>query len=870
MRSPLRALLLVAVAGAPACRSSEGSVTLLYPPEYPREAVKLLDVFTINREDQPVADITCESLLAKASDGSAPAGGEPADVPLSPPFDGKTIEKFPRGTPILFVTGYNESSEIKKPIVVGCTEEFDSSGGADVEIALQVLVPLDTELRKISGDLQVSASPGPLPQQLCVVLDATTPSMRDQRYVLPGVRVRFTPDAQIALGDLAPGQMTEVITQPNGQACVSAVMPTERGSFEVQAVAEELYATRPEKEDQSKVVFLLSGIAPIEFSQHGVFTPGAPGTPVALDTGDVDGDGLVDLGVLTCDGPEPGCRPGTAAVPPLGTAHLALYSNAFDPGRRETLRTAVGRAPSGLRLGRYASTQRDDVAVLNGRSDACLAKPGRTCENSELRFYQWQGAALVDGNRMVLTASNAVGLTSMEAFESGRPSGYESLVTAGQGRKDNNQACKLNVCLPFDPFCAHPVCLNEKPCDCSGGSCVCGPGELCYEESGKNLCRPFKRACDSGQANCETSACECQGEDCTCPSGSQCFREFNPPTCYPVQNACRLPQECGCPAGELCECPQEQGCASDATIGICLGRDKEIEVLHNRAARNDMRFEVNEACTEPELTCIKTGSGRPMTSCRCVDNPRQQCSARDDCGCAVPNRITLTGRGSLTPYAVGAGVLRDPMVNGNEFVVATAGGLDFVARGAGAVESYTWADRPVVNAPIHGVQTVDLDGDQAADAVWFARGPCAQGPNLQTQCPQVAAVEAESNASPKGCFGVYLRYVDPDKRASDSPISAAKSCRRFPLADTPSDMCVGDFNADGSPDVAITSADASLVLVLAGDGRGGLLYPPQPVTLPSRGGVLACADFNGDGLTDLAVASKETGAVVLIESRRSR
>lgn len=863
VRRPILALVLAGLPWTQGCRSSEGSITLIYPADYPRDAVQLLDVFTIKREDLAVADVSCESLLAKAVEGAEPAGSEQADVPLSPPFDGRTIQKFPRGTPIVFVTGYNDSSDIRKPVVVGCTEEFDSSGGADVEIPLQVLIPVDTLVSKATGDLQVTGVAGPLPQPLCVLVNATTPNLRDQRYGLPGIAVQFKPDPMVALGDSAPGQMVELITQANGQACVPASLPAENGYFEVQVVAPELFADRPTKEPRSKATFLLSSVAPINFATNvSSFTPGVPGRPVALDAGDVNGDGFVDLAVLTCEGAEPGCRMGTAAEAPFGAAHLSLYSNVLDPSSRaESRRLDLGRLPSGLRLGRFSSLNRSDVAVLNGRSEACLNRRSRPCQNSEIRFLRWQGDGLVDAERVTITASNAVGLTAMPTLSGASPTGYESLSSAGQGRRENTQPCKLNVCLPFDPFCAHPQCLSEKPCDCTGGACVCGDGEVCFEESGKNLCRPVKRSCAVGDARCVSpEPCNCQGDRCACPTGTACFRDEATPLCLPYESACRLAQECGCPAGEMCECPPEQGCAADAVLGFCHGRDREIEVIHNRGGT---RFESREACTEPVLTCAKTGSGRPVTSCRCLDNP-VACSGRDDCGCAVPNRITLTGRG-VTPNQVGAGVLRE---NGVEFVVATAGGLDFVAKGTG--ETYAWADRPVVNAPIHGVQVVDLDGDVATDLVWFARTPCAQGPNLQRQCPLVDSVGLEPGSDGMGCFGVYLRYVDPTKqRPSDSPISGSRSCRRFALDVRPADMCTGDFNGDGNADVALSSDSSSEILVLAGDGRGGVLYPAQKVSIPASGGALTCIDLNGDGLTDMAVASRASGQVFLIESRRS-
>jgi hypothetical protein len=72
-------------------------------------------------------------------------------------------------------------------------------------------------------------------------------------------------------------------------------------------------------------------------------------------------------------------------------------------------------------------------------------------------------------------------------------------------------------------------------------------------------------------------------------------------------------------------------------------------------------------------------------------------------------------------------------------------------------------------------------------------------------------------------------------------------------------VVVADFNADGNPDVALTSANANTVLTALGDGAGNF----TDFKIFSSGGVtpahLVAADFNGDGKPDLAVANSSAG-----------
>ena len=82
----------------------------------------------------------------------------------------------------------------------------------------------------------------------------------------------------------------------------------------------------------------------------------------------------------------------------------------------------------------------------------------------------------------------------------------------------------------------------------------------------------------------------------------------------------------------------------------------------------------------------------------------------------------------------------------------------------------------------------------------------------------------------------------------------------IPLPDPPGDMALGDVNGDKNPDLVIDSHDSYGVVLLLGDGKGGMaLAPNSPVVMkqgqhPHTHG-LALADINGDQKLDLITAN---------------
>ena len=69
----------------------------------------------------------------------------------------------------------------------------------------------------------------------------------------------------------------------------------------------------------------------------------------------------------------------------------------------------------------------------------------------------------------------------------------------------------------------------------------------------------------------------------------------------------------------------------------------------------------------------------------------------------------------------------------------------------------------------------------------------------------------------------------------------------------PQAIIVADFDADGRPDVAVTSLYTNVVTILLGTGDGNLGAAVSFPTGVSAAGLIA-VDFDADGKLDLAVA----------------
>src|SRR5712691_7908917 len=81
----------------------------------------------------------------------------------------------------------------------------------------------------------------------------------------------------------------------------------------------------------------------------------------------------------------------------------------------------------------------------------------------------------------------------------------------------------------------------------------------------------------------------------------------------------------------------------------------------------------------------------------------------------------------------------------------------------------------------------------------------------------------------------------------------------------PTSIAAADFNGDGKNDVAICGENQQLV-ILAGDGRGGLRNIPQSTRCGTQPSAMIAQDVNGDRKIDIVVANHETDYLTVLQN----
>lgn len=83
--------------------------------------------------------------------------------------------------------------------------------------------------------------------------------------------------------------------------------------------------------------------------------------------------------------------------------------------------------------------------------------------------------------------------------------------------------------------------------------------------------------------------------------------------------------------------------------------------------------------------------------------------------------------------------------------------------------------------------------------------------------------------------------------------------------DLKGDIALGDFNEDGSLDVAFpqTGGGSNTMLMFFGDGTGGLIAGPA-ITVGAEPHTAVTADFNKDGHLDVVVSNRTDGTIIVL------
>jgi hypothetical protein len=782
-----RGILAALAIAASACGAGETSVSIVFPNAVSQSAVRRIRVEAYSPDVGAAAasERDCADFENLARDGKEPVGAPVRGDyqcldPCSPDWlEELALEKVPKGRQIIYVLAYASTEEDATPVLEGCTDQFDSDGGKDehveVEIALGLVIPDSARMVKSAGDRQVGRAGEELSVPLEVRIEADSPTGAGGTYVIPGVPVEFTSDTSSFSLVGEPATYTDAA----GHASVGVQLPGEPGSGQIIAYAAELEAISDGAE-RSRQTFSVSVTEPVRAGQSQTIAtlPGA--RPVALAFGDIgDGAGL-DLAVLGCMGGS--CTVGQAAVEPFGATVATVVMDAGSTQRTidVSLPNGLGILPAGLVVEDVVPPSgTDDIAVANSRRADCQ---GRDCEGSEILILKAEGTGIGLEGRYTMTGSNAVGLST---FSSSQMS-YRGLAMPAQGRSKNTQPCsRANRCLPI------------------------------------NLATP---------------------------------------------------EEGGCPPGERCECPD---CNNTNEPGVCVARDKMIDLLVTEALQQGTMTVNQGGCQLPVLSCDNIAP--EGSTCECLDagDPYLRgngCTGNDGCNCKVPDRIYIGDTDApVLPFSLASGPLRSQQ--DWDMVVPSIGGLELIEARSG-VGTFLWRGEPIINAPIHAAAILDLDfaaeeaslAPHRADVAWYSRSECLGGSNFASSC--AVWRELPEGQTPVGCLGVY--FTDGEDSIFVLRTPSVGGCRRHHLDFLPDGMCTGELNGDGNVDVVIASSERSVVYVFSGDGRGGLLDPPDELALPAGGvgGPIACGDVDGDGLDDVAVANATTGSVYLLRTSR--
>jgi hypothetical protein len=87
----------------------------------------------------------------------------------------------------------------------------------------------------------------------------------------------------------------------------------------------------------------------------------------------------------------------------------------------------------------------------------------------------------------------------------------------------------------------------------------------------------------------------------------------------------------------------------------------------------------------------------------------------------------------------------------------------------------------------------------------------------------------------------------------------------FPTGERPQDIVVCDIDGDENADILTANSESADVSVLLGDGAGGFRpAAASPVPTGIENHLIACADLTGDGHPDVAVTSHDSHDVVIL------
>jgi hypothetical protein len=175
---------------------------------------------------------------------------------------------------------------------------------------------------------------------------------------------------------------------------------------------------------------------------------------------------------------------------------------------------------------------------------------------------------------------------------------------------------------------------------------------------------------------------------------------------------------------------------------------------------------------------------------------------------------------------------------------------------------------PKLPAPTGTISFIDTTNNNAVLASPAMSAATAGFSFLNVSKPTTNVANFVATADFNGDGHADLAVGDDNSGSVKLAILLGKGDGTFTRAPSPTvglyvdSIAIGDFNHDGSPDLAVTSVDDNTVTILLGSGDGTFTPAPTLNTISTPQSV-APGDFNRDGLTDLAVVNGNSVLIFL-------
>jgi gliding motility-associated-like protein len=227
-----------------------------------------------------------------------------------------------------------------------------------------------------------------------------------------------------------------------------------------------------------------------------------------------------------------------------------------------------------------------------------------------------------------------------------------------------------------------------------------------------------------------------------------------------------------------------------------------------------------------------------------------------------------------------AGLLRSTMLPSDTVIqnIALAGGEQQPVKIAAAnFDADPFLEAVLVSSTSSTVTILDNTGFEfVVTEVSVVRDPADPGVFERTPL-DVAAADFDSSGTmdiivPFSSNKVYILWGDGNGTFVPEPVFDLRS-KSTEIGEQPNGITVSDFNFDGLPDFAVSSAGANTIILyhnlLRTEGRGRFQEEFRPLAKTETGIFgLASADFNLDGIPDLAAIYNGTNTVSAFLNRR--